>query len=260
MYKHHEETVKKMLEHLKTNEDILGILLTGSIAHGFETPESDVDIMIITTEADYKQKVERGEVTYWNNDICTYDDGYVDGKYISVSFMEKVAEMGSEPARFAFDGAVILYSKIKNLQGLIQKITQYPVEKKESNIKRFYAQFEAWRWYSYEAFKHDNAYLLNHAVSNLILFGGRLILAYNEVLYPYHKWFLRILNEVKEKPENIMALIDELLTHKNQETIDGFYECIRDFTEWDESGFNASQFVMDSELNWMTGHTPVSDI
>lgn len=261
MYKHHKETIERLVEELRTDETVLGILLTGSIAHGFAMPKSDVDIMIIISEEDYESKAKIGKLTYWNKKICTYEDGYVDGKYISRGFMEKVAESGSEPARFAFEGAVILYTKIEALDALLQKITTYPTDKKAENVGRFFAQLEAWKWYAFEAIKHNNEYLLNHSVSNLVLFGGRLILAYNEVLYPYHKWFMKVLDKVKQKPENIMSIIGDLLSNKNKENIERFYECIIHFADWDIDDLNwSSQFVIDSELNWLGRNTPINDI
>lgn len=261
MYKHHEETIKNILEKLKVKDEVLGILLTGSIAHGFETSKSDVDIMIIVSEKDYKKRTEIKELTYWENESCTYEEGYIDGKYVSVDFMEKVAMIGSEPARFAFDGAVILYSKIEGLKELLEKITKYPIQKKEENIERFFAQLEGWKWFSKEAIKHNNKYLLNHSISNLVLFGGRLILAYNEILYPYHKWFIKRIEKANEKPEDIMEIINDVLSKKDKESIERFYECIINFTDWNVKQPSwTSQFVSDSELNWLNGNTPICDI
>ncbi len=261
MYIHHEETIKKIVETFKKDKNVLGVLLGGSIAHGFESENSDVDIMIIVSEECYNEKFEKGVLTYWNNEIVTYDQGYVDGKYISLSFMEKVAHSGSEPARYAFDGAVILYSTIDGLDKVLQKITRYPTEKKKENIKRFYAQFEAWKWYCYEGIKHNNAYLLNHGVSNLILFGGRIILTYNNMLYPYHKWFMKVLDQAEKKPEDLIVRMDTLLSNKTAENIEAFCESITTFMpEEDKSVEWTGQFVMDSEINWMRGAVPVSDI
>lgn len=261
MYKHHEETINTLLKKLKVDEEIEGILLSGSIAHGFESKRSDVDIMIIVSEENFEKRCKSGKLTYWNNELCSYDGGYVDGKYISVSFMEKVADYGSEPSKFAFQGAKVLYSKLNELESLLSKTIKYPINNKETNINRFYAQFQAWKWYCYEAIKHNNLYLLDHSISNYILFGGRLILAYNEILYPYHKWFLKVLNAANEKPKDLESIINNLLSNKNKENIENFYDAIINFTNWNVGESNwPNQFAMDSELTWMYGNIPVSDI
>jgi hypothetical protein len=128
-------------------------------------------------------------------------------------------------------------------------------------MQRFYAQFEAWHWYVGEALKHENRYLLGTSINKMVLFGGRLILAHNELLYPYHKWFLRVLAGAKEKPSELLACIENLYQIPSAENADLFYEMIKNFREWPvlENGWPA-QFMLDSELNWQTDSTPVDDL
>lgn len=261
MYKHHQESIKNITEKLKTKKEIQAVILCGSIAHGFETEKSDVDLMLVVSDKDYKTRKKAGEIHYFEKEACTYESGYIDGKYISRDFLQQVAERGSEPARYAFEGAQVTYSQIKGLNELLKEIVRYPVEQKEEKIGRFYAQFEAWKWYCEEAIKHNNLYLLNHSVSNFILFSGRMILAHNEVLYPYHKWFLRVLDQVKKKPNGLMGGINLLLKEPNQENINHFYQLIKEYREWEEPNINwPGMFMLDCELSWMTGNVPVADI
>lgn len=261
MYSHHEETIKNISDKLRKRDDVLGLLIGGSIAHGYETETSDVDIMILISSENYKIRLETGDLCYWENESCTYKDGYIDGKYITFDFMQKVAERGSEPARFAFDGSIVAFSKLNNLKELINQITRYPFEKKRENIKRFYAQLEAWKWYYYEALRHKNEYLLNQSISNIVLFGGRLILVHNELLYPYHKWFLRTLEKAKCKPDNFMQLVENIYTLKDNESFESFCNSIMKFTDWGLGEFNwPAQFIVDSELSWLYGNAPIADI
>ncbi|RAK04862.1 hypothetical protein C8C77_1389 [Halanaerobium saccharolyticum] len=126
---------------------------------------------------------------------------------------------------------------------------------------RFYAQFEAWKWYAEEAIKHNNMYLLNRSVNNFVLFGGRLILAENETLYPFHKWFLKVLSEVKNKPTNLMGIIDQLMSAPNQKLIDQFYQKIKDYKDWPQSELRwPNIFMQDTELSWLDDKTPVADL
>ena len=261
MYLHHEETIKNITEKLKKRDDVLGLLVAGSVAHGFESETSDVDIMILVSNEDYNTRLQSGDLTYFETESCTYKDGYVDGKYICTDFMKKVAEYGSEPARFAFDGSILVFSRIGGVQDLINQIIRYPVEKKHENIKRFRAQLEAWKWYCSEALKRSNEYLLNLAVSNLVLFGGRMLLAHNETLYPYHKWFMKVLEGTKNKPEDIMKLIENIYASKDGESVLAFYKGVTDFVPFEAEGFKwPNQFAVDTELTWMNGWAAVSDI
>jgi hypothetical protein len=261
MHAHHARAIQKIKEHFEPDLNVLAVLLTGSIAHGYQAESSDVDILIILSEEEYQKRLLTGQVTYVTRDHCEYPEGYVDGKYLAMSFIRMVAEKGSEPARFAFEGAQIIFSRIDNLEDQISRLVAYPVNDKSAQIKRFSAQLEAWNWYCSEALKKNNQYLLGVAVHKLVLFGGRLILAHNEMLYPYHKWFLKVLEKAQDQPKDLMPTIQTLVSNPTKANITTFYELIKGFQEWDvnPNGWGA-QFMADSELNWMTGSTPVDDL
>jgi hypothetical protein len=185
----------------------------------------------------------------------------VDGKYLSLNFVKQVLEMGSEPARFAFEGSRVLFSRVDGFAENVCRIAEYPISEKAERIKRFYAQFEAWHWYCGEALAKGNRYLLGMSVSKLVLFGGRLILAHNELLYPYHKWFLEVLEGAEEKPADLIACIQILTESPTAENIAAFYGRIKSFQPWSDNPYHwPVQFLLDSELNWMDGKTPVDDL
>lgn len=144
---------------------------------------------------------------------------------------------------------------------MLDAIAIYPAEGKRERIARFYAQFQAWKWFFGEAARHDNMYLKHLAATKLILFSGRLILAHNEMLYPYHKWFLRVLAEAKEKPAGLMEDIDRLTRDMRMENIETLYKKIDEYRQWVSDDISWGQFFMDdSELNWLDGHTPIDDL
>jgi len=154
-----------------------------------------------------------------------------------------------------------LFSKMDGFEEDVRKAAQYPVADKAERIKRFYAQFEAWHWYCGEALRLKNQYLLGTSVSKFILFSGRLILTHNELLYPYHKWFLKVLEEAKDKPADLLPRIHDLNESPTTENVEGLYETIKEFHSWIEGDFSwPTQFMFDSELNWMDGKTPVDDL
>ncbi|WP_078551794.1 nucleotidyltransferase domain-containing protein [Bacillus alkalicellulosilyticus] len=261
MHLHHKQTIENVGSMFMEEPDVLALLVVGSIAHGFERPQSDVDIMIIVSEESYKKRESQNSLTYYNTELCSYDGGYVDGKYITISFMKEVAEKGSEPARFAFEGAKIVISKIEGLQQLIDQITLYPVQRKKENIIRFYAQFEAWHWYCHESIKQENRYLYYQAATSFILFSGRLLLAHNQKLYPYHKWFLKVLEGVKDKPEYVMENISKVLEGPNLKSVEELYKMVKNYTDWGVEDINwPHQFMIDSELNWQVPSIPVADL
>ncbi len=261
MFQHHLDSIDNVTKKLKAQQDVLAVIVCGSIAHGFASADSDIDIMILVPESEYLDRKTRGDLQYFERDSCTYDSGYIDGKYISPAFLRDAAVKGSEPARFAFDGAWTSYSRVDDLDQQLKAIARYPVENKLANIPRFYGQFEAWKWYSEEALRLDNRYLLHHSVANFILFAGRLILAHNETLYPYHKWFLRVLETVRDKPDGLMAAIQGLLEDPNRERVQQFYEMVKDYRQWELNGIHwPSMFMRDCELKWLDGEVPVAEL
>lgn len=177
----------------------------------------DIDAVIVAgsvahglvAEDHYQDLFQRGKAHYFETASCTYDGGYIDGNYMSLDFVANVAE------------------------------------RKQSNIIRFYSQFEAWKWYIYEALRNQDTYLIQQSVTNDVLFGGRMILAYNETLYPFHKWFMKVLSRVE--PEI---------------TIERVYACVMDFADGGTDAIESwpNFFMRDSELNWLQGLAPIADI
>ena len=265
MYDHHAASLEKIKSHFLQEKDVLALLLTGSIAHGFEKPDSDVDVLVVLTEEAYQVRLNSGDRTFVRHDLCTYEGGFVDGKYISLDFIRTVAEKGSEPARWAFEGARVVFSRDIpegfNLEEEIKSLVRYPIAEKVERIIQFRTQLEIWRWYCVEGRKKENAYLLNVAVGKLVLFGGRLLLAHNELLYPYHKWFPKVLSQAPELPEGFMERFDAAVKDPSEENTQGFYDMVVGFREWERPAFRyGAQFAVDSELNWLYLKTPVDDI
>lgn len=261
MSPHHEKALADIVADYKEDKTVIALLLTGSLAHGTAREFSDIDLTIIVAEEEFQQRKDANNLTHWQDLSDYYQGGYLDVKFTSIEFLQKVAQHGSEPARYAFLDCNILFDHSNNIASLIDSVTKYPTEEKAMNIKRFHAQLEAWNWYCGEAIKHDNAYLLGHSVSNLILFGGRIVLALNEILYPYHKWFINTLTNAPIKPPHFIDNINSLLINKSEQDIHHFYSSIKqllDDIELDENW--PQQFMEDSELNWLNGFPPVPDL
>lgn len=260
MYRHHSETIERLTEHLLREPGLEALLLVGSIAHGFADERSDVDIAIIVSEREHARRAEAGELTFFSRELAADEGGYVDGKYLSLGFLEDVERRGSEPARYAFAHARVLSSSVPGIVERLERITRYPVEEKAARIASFHAQLEAWHWYVAQAAEKRNDYLMLTAVSKLILYAGRLVLAHNELLYPYHKWFLRVLEQAPDKPQRLLEKMTELSRHPSLERARELYELVNGFREWNTGGARWPQrFLLDTELAWQNGATPVDD-
>ena len=261
MLSHHALSIQKVVDHFLPDPAVQALILGGSLAHGFAGPDSDIDVLIVVGDADYERRRQAGETQFFSRELCTYDKGYVDGKYLTAAFVQQVADQGSEPARFAFQEAQVLFSRLPEMETLVQAAARYPTEGQTERMGRFYAQLEAWHWYAHEALRLGNPYLYGTAASKLILFGGRLILAHNTLLYPYHKWFLKVLESAADKPAGLMDHLWPLYEDPTTAAVQTFYEAVRDFRVWPKLTANwPAQFMADSELNWLHGSPPVDDL
>jgi len=204
MKKHHKDSIEIFLSKYTKDGTILALLLAGSIAHGFAKLESDIDIIIIVDKKEYQKRKKEKKLAFSLWDICTYDGGYIDCKVISIAFLKLVVEKGSDPARYAFKDNVVLFSRINNLDKILQKAVMFPVQEKDERRKRFISQLLAWKWFYSEAVKKQNNYLLNLAIQKVILFSSRTVLNENNMLYPYHKWLISVTNKAKK---NLKCLI-----------------------------------------------------
>lgn len=63
---------------------------------------------------------------------------------------------------------------------------------KEQRIYRFAAQLLAWQWHYRESVRKRSRYLELLALQKIVLFTCRIVLAANEMFFPFHKWMLRV--------------------------------------------------------------------
>ena len=111
-----------------------------------------------------------------------------------------------------------------------------------------------------EAERHGNRYALTRGCSQLALFAGRLILAHNRRLFPYHKWLMTALGSAPDKPDGLMEHMDDLLGHPGGGRAAALFELVRGFRDWGVSDLDAyTWFMTDVEWSWMSDNAPLED-
>lgn len=263
LYPHHQTALYKFITLFSQKEEVQAILVGGSLVKGFGKPGSDLDVLILIDEDSYTQRKATGELSYYSTDFTDYEGGYVDGKHIGISFLEQVAEMGSEPARAAFWKSFIAWSRHDPapIQALLDRITTYPEAGVEQRIHRFMAQVQAMQWYVGEGEKHDNPYLLSWSANRAVLFTARMLLAHNRLFFPYHKWMLKMLTLASDLPTGYLEKVDALMRHPTVEGTRDLCDLVLEYRDWGTPAtFWTNYFLQDSELNWMHGQTPIEDL
>ncbi len=260
LWPHHQRTIDRLVAQFESDPAFPALIVAGSLTKGLGREDSDVDIMLVASDEEYARRAPEHAYQYFTTELCDYPGGYVDGKIVDVAFLRDCAERGNEPVRAAFVGAYLAYCHLPEVAELLPRIPVYPEHERQQKMELFYAQVQAMQWYVGEAEKRHDTYLMQHMVSDLVLFGGRLILAYNKTLYPYHKWFMTALRAAPEKPDDFMALIDDLLAHPSKAAADALCESLYGFTAWPvpPEGW-PSRFMQDVEWLWRSGRAPLAD-
>jgi predicted nucleotidyltransferase len=258
---HHQKSIEQLINWLKDDPVFLAIIIAGSIAKGVARDDSDIDCYLVVTDQEFARRKKHNELFYYNDTVCNYPDGYVDGKIINVSFLESAVKQGSEPTRASFLGAIVVLSRIEGMEALIKQISIYPEMNREKNMVDFYAQLLLYgNYFAIKAIEQDNPYLLSQSLSNIVLFASRLILAYNRILFPCHKSLMRTIKDAPDKPAEYDQLVKELLGSPTKERITNFVELISSFQNWGLSSDQAvSLFIENNEWNWIDALPPLQD-
>lgn len=263
MEPHHAASVRNLVREFENDATVSALILGGSIAHGFARPDSDIDISIVVSREEFYRRQQGGRLHYNNRALCTYEKGYIDGKYVDLDFLRLLAARGNEPSRYAYEGSRILFSRIVGLEELLGEIVRYPVEEKQDRIERFGAQLLAWRWYYSEALRQENRYLVTLALQKVTLFSCRLVLAANEMLHPYHKWMLRVVQRAPRQPAGLVPRLEALLQNHTWERVDAHCRDMLAFAGLDFAAADAAwptRFMRDTELRWMTEEPAIDDL
>lgn len=250
---HHRRAIQVLTDRYRDDPAFPALIIGGSIAKGKAKATSDLDVIFVASEEEYARRKAAGKLAFLLGDVCDYPGGYVDAKVFDVDFIREAAERGSEPARHAFIGAFPAYSRIAGLEELICKIPIYQEADQQEKINSFYSQLMLNRGYFWgEAEKRDDPYLKARTASELVLFGGRMILAHNRILFPCQKWLMEYVEQAPERPEAFALRAHRLLEQPSKEHVERFCECVETFRDWSISCDPLARYIEDSEWSWLT--------
>jgi hypothetical protein len=256
----HERLIARACERYSADPELLGLIVGGSVAHGLASPASDLDVMLVFSDAVAAARIEHDQLTVFDDTLADYEGGYLDGKVVALGFIDEVAARGSEPARWAFEDAFVAFSRVEGLEARIAAAAAYPEHERDEKLRDFGGHVMLMEWFMREADKRQDRYLAVFAGSRLALYAGRTVLALNRMLYPYHKWFLHELERAPAKPEGLLAQIDALLTAPGIETAAELAASITAFADLDLTMKEAvTRFMRRSEWNWRFGPAPLED-
>lgn len=277
MLQHHADCIERLRHHFDDDPEVLAVILGGSVAKGTEKSTSDIDGVVVVSPERRERLRQTHQLAGVITGVCDYEGAMFDLKYVTVDWLRAAAERGSEPTRSSFLHArvIAIYERehpdarkpelasAAVLQGVLDRIGRYPVEEKAERLHSFYAAYYLNKGYFWhESFKRPNPFLLARTASEIALYGLRMILAQNEVLFPCMKWLTRAVESCADRPENVVALAEAFVSSPTEETLAPFaaaVECYapEGFAVWDPR--LGGRYVEDFEQWWYSPRPYVAE-
>lgn len=232
MREQHKQAIDRLTEKYCKDARFPALIIVGSIARGKEREDSDVDAVLVASEEEFAWRKEQKAYHFFDFEVSDQKNLYADVKVMNLQYLTDAAEKGSEPARAGFSGAFIAYSRIPGLEDILRRIPVFQEREQEQKLNVFYSQLHPMRFFAIEAIEKDNRFLLANTVNNMLLFGLRIILEQNKILFPSHKGLFAEAAAAQRKPAGIMALADKLLENHSRENIDAFADAILGYDGW----------------------------
>lgn len=254
IYPHHQKALEYFKSQQQAEPQVLAAIVIGSVARGEAGERSDIDLLVVLDQQTYLERKAAGQMGFY--EVYPVDQHNVDlgGAFINLDYLYEVDRRGPEPARFAFKDALVLFSRIPKLIDLVPRLVIYQEHERLEKMTSFASQLPVHFSFMELADLSQNAYLLSETAVEIVLFGGRLILAYNRMLYPNCKLFIREFSRAPEKPDGILQLAETLLRKPGIPTARAFCDTILTFKEWPQPAEGVmSRFVRDRDNFWLNG-------
>ena len=101
---------------------------------------------------------------------------------------------------------------------------------------------------------------MSYATSRLGLYSGRVFLAWNRMLYPFHKWFLTEVERAPERPADLPDLIRAVVSRPGIDTADALTEAVLGYRDWGLDHQHAvARFMRNTEWPWRFGPPALED-
>jgi len=254
----HEDAILRARDRLIADPGVLAMIVIGSVARGEAHDRSDIDLVIVLTDAAARERASRSELSFKADDLG--GGIHVGGGFIDQSFLRDVAERGPEPSRYAFTRARVVFSRVPAIAEVLATIPVYQEAERAGKMVSFVSQLPVHLSYLQLGEYSRNAWLLAQTATELVLFGGRLILAHNRILFPNRKQFMRVLAATPERPDDLITLADALMTGPSIANARRFYDAVMGFQAWPEAPEGPwARFQLDRETNWRDGTAALGD-
>lgn len=258
MYPHHKESIDNLAKYYENDKDVIAVILGGSIAKGCERMDSDIDAIVVVADDRYNDLSRAYKLSETIIGHCTYENGYFDIKYVNKAYLQSVAKNGSEPARVSFEKSWCVFSRDKEIDLLVREIPVFQKQDKEEKMLAFYSAFCLNSEYFW-GISEDNIYLKARAITDMVLFGLRMILQENEILFPCNKGLVSAVSKLGPEAVCIIEKGNRLISMGDKMSKDEFVSAVMSFIAYtppQDYSKVLTSYINNHEL-WWYKHSPV---
>jgi predicted nucleotidyltransferase len=199
-----KEMIKKLLHHYKVDDQVLGVILVGSLAKDYEDEYSDIDLELVVTENRYDE-LER------NAQRIIHTEKY-DLIFTTIDRLQKVKESERDEDHWLYKDCPLLLDKTGKLAEILKEIAKYDQNSRIERLKRYYLAYWENTLYSTGCLRHKNKLSARIYAAIAIQELIRLLFNFNYQWAPKLQWAFKELPSLQRKPINLEAQIENILT------------------------------------------------
>jgi predicted nucleotidyltransferase len=252
--KHHETALERYVARISSDDEVLAVIVSGSVARGEETERSDVDLYLVVTEPAWDRALANERIMYVDREDADYPGGYFDIKLATIAYLHDAVDHGDDPVRDSLLHSRVAFTRIPELEALLARSGDLGEQAWESRGVSSIAQVRLHAGYFLrEGIKRKDPLLVANAALHTVVAADRALLALNRRLFAGPKYLRSAVESLPVRPEGWTELADRLLSEPGPETADALVSALEGIHEWGVSDELAlSRFVLDNEMAWRT--------
>jgi predicted nucleotidyltransferase len=250
--RHHAEAVERFVARSSQDPDVLGVVISGSLARGVERADSDIDLYLVVTEDRWNRALDINRLMYVDREDAGYEGGYFDIKLATLSYLDDAALRGDDPVRDSFAHAKVAFSRVPDLGERLARAAEVPEDQWRSRMASHIAQARLHGGYFLRnGVEHGDPLLTAHAAVHLATSSCRALLALNRVLFAGPKYLGSAVAGLADKPDGFDEAVAELVQRPTIEAGAVVLDLLENAAVWPlDSDGTLSTFILDNELAW----------
>ena len=136
----HRALIDGMDRRYRPDQDVLALLVIGSVARGDASEHSDVDAVAILTDSAFDQRFPSGHAYRTAEELSWFAGDPLDAKPWPLRHLRAASERGPEPTRYGFVDALTVFSRSEDVNALLPVIPVFPEHERAEKLTSFAAQ------------------------------------------------------------------------------------------------------------------------